>query len=205
MVAEFGHLDPNEKVLKTLELIQKGYSKSEVAIALYDTANPKNRLGALRKLMKRHNYVWNDMEKTYVLLNNKQEQTTTNRVVPAPIRKGVSLKQQTRTMQNEQDTSTILTSEDVRALKELVVLYKSDLEGLRGSFASQAETSITEAVLDAPLAFTKFQGLLQGTTIQLHSEVWNSLNDFCNEHKVSKKVVVNEAIWDFLKKYGETE
>ena len=201
-MAKFASLSPADKVLKALELSQKGYTRQQIADVLYDTANPKNRLGAIRKLMARNGYVWNETDNIYVK-DNKQEQTTTNNSKGVTtVTKTNNVTKQTQTSSNKQQPTLPFTEEEIIVLKELVLL-KSDLEEFRGALQGSGEVSIAQPGLEVPMDFTKFTGLLQGTTLQLHREVWEGLDDFCKKHKVSKKAVVNEAIWDFLQKWGK--
>lgn len=212
MVAEFGHLSPEDKILKALELSSQGLSRKEVSSLLYNTKGDKNRLGALRKHMQRHNYVWDDKVNQYVLSEgvslpnkepqtkiNKQKQTSTNKQEPTTINK-----EQTKTNKPvvKQRKSTLkpidsLTQEDVVALKGMIQEFAS----LKASLEGEKEVS---GAMESPLTYSTFTGALQSTTLQLHSEVWDALDDFCGTHKVTKKAVVNQAIFDFLRKQDKT-
>lgn len=197
-MSEFAHLTADVKVLKALELSHQGYTRQQIADSLYDTANPKNRLGAIRKLMARNGYVWSDTDNTYVL-STKQEQTELNNKVTTPVR---HVKKQTQTSPNKQQGALTLTQEEILELRDMLVLFRSHLNGHIGDFVAVGDATFREPA-EAPIPFTKFKGLLQGTTIQLHTEVWEGLDAFCKQNKLSKKAVVNESIWDFLKKWGD--
>lgn len=212
MVAEFGQLTAKDKVLKALELSSHGLSRKEVSSLLYDSKEPKTRLAGLRKLMGRYGYVFDDKVNQYVLSEgvslpnkepqtkiNKQEQTNTNKQEPTTINK-----EQTNTNNPvvKQRKSTLkpidsLTQEDVVALKGMIQEFAS----LKASLEGAKEAS---GAMESPMTYSTFTGALQSTTLQLYDEVWDALNEFCDTHKVTKKVVVNQAIFDFLRKQDKT-
>lgn len=200
MVAEFGQLTAKDKVLKSLELSSQGLSRKEVSSLLYDSKSPNSRISALRKLMDRHGYVFDEQLHHYVALpnkdtstkTNKQKSTSTNKQEPTTtINKPVG-KQRKSTLQPD-----YLTQKDVVALKKIIEEFSS----LRDSLEAQKEVSGT---MESPLAYSSFKGSLQPTTLQLYSGVWEDLNAFCEKHKTTKKTVVNQAIFDFLRKRDET-
>lgn len=187
-------LSADDKVLQALELSRQGFTRQEIADTLYTSPDKKNRLSGLRKLMGRKGYSWDEHLHTYVLLENKQEQTkvleTTNKSEPEQTQtKHNKVMSPVSTNINKQEQT--LTSEDIEVLKEIIKLFKTSPEDIQSVLTLNS----------SELSFTDFTGALQGSTIQLHQEVWDGLDDFCKKHKVSKKVAVNEAIWEFLKKY----
>ena len=68
----------------------------------------------------------------------------------------------------------------------------------QGLFGGSHVIGTAELIETPALEFKEFTGALQGSTIQLHNEVWEALNTFCEKRKVSKKVVVNGAINRFV-------
>lgn len=191
MDTDLVNLTADQKVQKVLELVQEGYSRRDISTMLYNTAKPNDGLNSLRKLMISRGFAWDKEANTYVD-TNKQKQTATNEI-PVP--------EVSPEARSDEQKAPVLTGEEILALKELVA-FKSELEGFREALQSPTQAGIGN-VVESPLEFTKFRGLLQGTTLQLHSEVWEALDGFCKKYKVSKKAVVNEAIWDFLKKWGD--
>ena len=184
-------LSVEEKVQKAIELSKQGLTRQEIADILYTSSDNKTRLGGLRKLMKRWGYIWSELNNEYVA----EQETVAQLEVTAT------------TVHNEQPVeepveppTDVLTQKDIMELKELLTLIKGTAGGLTGVLSGTG-TILSES----PISFTEFTGEVQGTTMQLHEEVWTALDAFCKQTKFSKKLIINEAIWDFLKKQGAVD
>lgn len=201
-------LSPDDKVIQALKLAKQGLTRQEIADMLYSSPDKTTRLNGLRKLMARNGYVWDDEQNVYVVLenktvlsnkqqesdklhkvlqtnSNKQKQSATNKQVTQPV----------STVCTEEVQEAFLTGEDRVLLQELL----NALREQSGAFEGHTEETPLH------LVFTEFEGYLHSSTMQLHSEVWEGLELFHKKHRVSKKVIVNEAIWDFLKKWRGLE
>lgn len=96
----------------------------------------------------------------------------------------------------ESNTSqTLLTIDDLSILKDFVDHIKT-----------YQSTSTALSTLENPLlennepqvTVPEFNGDVQSTTIKLHVEIRDKLNEYCEINKVTKKDVINQAIWSYL-------
>lgn len=216
-MTELHALSPEEKVAKAIELGKQGLTRQEIADTLYSSPDKKNRLGGLRKLMARKGYVWDEEQSIYVVmesdtrLHNKQQETEPSRKV---VQTNNNKQHQYETNSNKEKqpvtdkqvkhTTDIMLTDAVQGpflTKEDRVLLQELLKVLREQ--SGASEGHVEASSSTDVGFTDFTGYLHGSTMQLYSEVWNGLDEYCKKHRVSKKAVVNQAIWDYLKKWGQ--
>lgn len=161
------------------ELLSTGHSTTTIERAF--------NLGkdTLRKRLKRGGYHYNKDTHSYVLV------TATEGTGPVDVQHPTRV----TTNKNKQDNDLQLTKADIVALKKLISI-SNDLVDLKEALQKKPDVGST-------LEFTEFTGLLQGSTLQLHKEVWEALDGFCKKHKVSKKAVVNQALWEFLQHQKE--
>lgn len=177
-------LDAEQKFQKVWELLEQGVDRNTIAEQLYTAEKSRDRMDSLRRLMGNQGYIWDRKANQYIQKNtNKNVSEQTNKV------------EQKQTKPKEQG----LSDKEIKELRELIVI-KSDLEAILGKFKDIRDIipNIEEETLQEE--YTEFQGVLKASTLQLHMEVWELLDDYCKKNKVSKKVVVNQAIWNFLNK-----
>lgn len=177
-IGEFAELTPEAKFQKALELSQQGLNRTLIATALYKTANEKNRLDSLNKMIKKRGYIWDKELNTYVQRSLEEVKT-----------KSVENKS---TNKNKQE---LLIAEELKALRELRMELQATLEQIKGQNDEEVR-DFTESV------YSSFEGLLQGTTIQLYQSVWDLLDSFVRVRKTTKKAVVNQAIFEFIMSFG---
>lgn len=190
-------LSVEAKVQQALELSTQGLTRQEIADVLYTSSDKKTRLGGLRKLMGRWGYVWNTSTNVYVLSEEIEANSQVTATIPTvhkelPVEESAELPVESAT--------EVLTRVEIMEIKELLMLIKGTAGGLTGALRGTG-TIPSEISLD----LTEFTEEVQATTMQLHGEVWTALDAYCKRTKFSKKEIVNEAIWDFLKKWGEVE
>lgn len=182
-----------------LDLAKQGITRQEIAIRLYPSSEKKSGLSGLRKLMERRGYVWNEKDSNYQLIadsikfNNKQE-VEEKIIIPNNTAESVPMKPSELVSSQEIDRVN-LSVEDRSLLQELIKALTKQSEAFEGHVGERELNPLNEG-------FTDFESHLYNSSMQLHSEVKHELDDFCKKYKVSKKVVVNEAIWQFLKKWG---
>ena len=89
----------------------------------------------------------------------------------------------------------LLTIDDLSILKEFVNHIKSN----QSTPLATEENSLQEEK-ETEVSVPEFNGDVQSTTIKLHVEVRDKLNAYCEENKVTKKDIVNQALWSYLHK-----
>jgi hypothetical protein len=186
---DISKLSLEETVSYVNELLSTGHSTATVERAL--------NLGkdTLRKRFSRGGFKYHKETNSYVLataIEGADPKALGTATVQQP--KKVSTN---KTKQQTKQTS-LLSVEEVEELRKLVGL-RADLEAFLR--AKKAPISNHKEVYSKDI-YSEFKGVLQGTTMQLYHEVWEALDSFVDIHKVSKKVVVNQAIWDFIQRYG---
>lgn len=172
------NLSVDEKIKKAIVLSSQGVSRQAIADELYNSKDNKSRLRSLRELMRNNGYRWDENSHSYISVDtNKQEQTKINKN-----NEGTNKQEETKTNKG-------LSDEDIAMLNEILVLYRSNQ-------ISMAETTATTQTTE----LVDFKGVLKSTTLQLYKGVWDLLDEYAHKSKLSKKTIVNNAIWDYINK-----
>ncbi|MGE7920009.1 hypothetical protein ACQKM9_13890 [Viridibacillus sp. NPDC093762] len=91
-----------------------------------------------------------------------------------------------------------ISAEEVIIVKQLIELFKQQKND---NIQTELIFNPEPAPMRPSVIVKEFNGRLQGTTLQLYAEVWRELDDFVKKYQLSKKAVVNQAIWEYLEKW----
>jgi len=172
--------------------LQDGYSTAEIERKILKVGKD-----TARKKLNRANYVYNKELNQYEYAPKIKEEKIKEPVTieNKPVEPSKPIIKQTKTNKEE----GVLTPQN---FEEFMALQK-DLKALLETFKNSG-TVINLQPHQEPL-YSDFKGILQGTTMQLYKEVWDALEEFIQANKLTKKVVVNQAIWEFIQKYKHKE
>lgn len=170
----------------------EGYSTAEIERKILKVGKD-----TARKKLYRANYIYNKEINQYEYVPKQQEEKAKEPITieNKPVQINKHDVEQTKTNKEE----GVFTPQN---FEEFMALQK-DIKALLETFKSNG-TVINLEPQQEPV-YSDFRGILQGTTMQLYKEVWDALEEFINANKVTKKVVVNQAIWEFIQKYKHKE
>lgn len=173
----------------------EGYSTAEIERKILKVGKD-----TARKKLNRGGYVYDKELNKYMYAPKPQEEKEEKIKEPItienkPVQTNKHDVEQTKTNKEE----GVFTPQN---FEEFMTLQK-DLKALLETFKSSG-TVINLEPHQEP-TYSDFRGVLQGTTLQLYKEVWDALEAFIQANKLTKKVVVNQAIWEFIQKYKHKE
>jgi uncharacterized protein (DUF849 family) len=172
--------------------LNNGYSTAEIERKILKVGKD-----TARKKLYRSNYIYNKETNQYEYAPKPQEEKKKEPVTVEnkPIEPSKPIVKQTKTNKEE----SVLTPQNFQEFMSL----QQDIKALLETFKNNGTVINLEPHREA--VYSDFKGILQGTTLQLYKEVWDALEEFIQANKLTKKVVVNQAIWEFIQKYKHKE